>query len=106
MATIPDEILCEILRPRAKAGGKSDIVSTFKTIFAISNQAAASSNSPPSLGLKVFDNVNAHPEEAGLFLFWRSMENHDSLSQTPGFEPAARLFGEKIVPNLDTPLQP
>jgi hypothetical protein len=106
MADIPEEILCEILCPRAKAGGKSDIVSTFKTIFAISNQAAVSSNYPPSLGLKVFDNVKAHPEEAGLFLFWRSMENHDSLSQTPGFEPAAKLFGEKIVPNLETPLQP
>ncbi|KEF59859.1 uncharacterized protein A1O9_04707 [Exophiala aquamarina CBS 119918] len=106
MATIPDEILCEILCPRAKAGGKSDVVSNFKTIFAISNQAAASSNFPPPLGLKVFENVNAHPEEAGLFLFWRSMENHDCLSQTPGFKPAAKLFGEKIVPNLETPLQP
>lgn len=106
MAVVQEQILCEILCPRAKTGGKADIVSTFKTIFAISNQAALSSSSPPSLGLRVFGNVKSYPEEAGLFLFWRSMEHHDGLSQTPGFEPAAKMFGEKIVPNLETPLSP
>lgn len=34
------------------------------------------------------------------------MEHHDGLSQTPGFAPAAQLFGDKIVPNLEIPLQP
>lgn len=106
MAKIPERVLVEILSPRAKPGGKADIVSTFRTIWAISNDAATSSNRPPSLGLRVFNNVETHPEEAGLFLFWESMEHHDGLSETPGFAPAAKLFGEKVVPGLETPLDP
>jgi hypothetical protein len=106
MAEIPDRVLVEILNPRAKEGGKAEIVSTFRTIWATSNEAAKSSNLPPSLGLRVFNNVKTHPEEAGLFLFWKSMEHHDSLAETPGFAPAAKLFGEKVVPGLETPLDP
>lgn len=106
MAKIPENILCELLVPRAKAGGKADIVSIFKTIFATSTEAAKDSNLPPGLGLQVFENVSGQDEEAGLFLLWNSMEHHDSLAATPGFAPAAKLFGEKIVPNLETPLEP
>lgn len=106
MAKIPESVLCELLVPRAKASGKADIVSTFKIIFATSTQAAKDSNLPPGLGLQVFDNVSGQDEEAGLLLLWNSMEHHDGLSETPGFAPAAKLFGEKIVPNLETPLEP
>lgn len=100
------ELLCEILCPQAKAGEKHNVVSTFKKISAISTESAATEGSEPSLGLQIFNNVIGQPEEAGLFLFWRSMEHHDGLSQTPGFAPAAQLFGDKIVPNLEIPLQP
>ncbi|KAK6369520.1 uncharacterized protein PV06_10837 [Exophiala oligosperma] len=106
MSKLPSELLCEVICPRAKTGEKDNIISTFKKVFEISTESAAAEGSEPPFGLRVFDNVEGQPEEAGLFLFWRSIAHHDGLSQTPGFAPAAQMVGDKITPNLETPLQP
>jgi hypothetical protein len=105
MGSLSSPILVEIIMPIGQPSKKSIIISTFQNIFTISEKAAIPGKVDPGLGFKAYSNVTAHNEQSAIFLYWKNMEHHDTLAETPGFAEGGKLFGNNVLPNIEGELQ-
>lgn len=101
-----EPIAVEIVWLRGKSGSKKDLVPSFKKMFDLSTEVAIEGGTKPALGLKAYNTVGEHLDDACMFLYWKSVEQHDNLAANPKFEAgSAKLMSEEVLPKLERPIE-